>query len=114
MKNGPGLSRRQLLQAAAVAPAVLAGCATAPPAETPAGIPKLRAEDPVAQSLLYVPDTRRVPADHPLAARHEPGQRCATCVHLRGTPGDEWRPCPVFPARLVNEGGWCSVWAAAG
>ena len=110
MKTGTGFSRRQLLQAAAlVSPAALAGCATT------AGTveQRLRAEDPVARSLLYVPDTTKVPAGNPLAARHEPTQRCAGCIHVRGNAGDTWRPCPVFPARLVNANGWCSVWAPA-
>lgn len=110
MKTGTGLSRRQLLQAAAlVSPAALAGCATI----AGTGEQRLRAEDPVARSLLYVPDTTKVPTGNPLAARHEPTQRCAGCIHLRGNAGDTWRPCPVFPARLVNANGWCSVWAPA-
>lgn len=109
MKSGTGLSRRQLLQAALVSPVALAGCAT----NSGTGVQRLRAEDPVARSLLFVPDTRQVPAGHPLAARHEPTQRCDGCIHLRGNAGDTWRPCPVFPARLVNAGGWCSVWAPA-
>jgi hypothetical protein len=107
MKTDSGLSRRQLLQAALAAPIGLAGCATTPAT----GVQRLRAEDPVARSLLYVPDTRRVPAGNPLAARHDPTQRCAGCIHVRGNAGDTWRPCPVFPARLVNADGWCSVWA---
>ncbi len=110
MNTGTGLSRRQLLQAALVSPAALAGCATTP---LDSGMQRLRAEDPVARSLLYVPDTRQVPAGNPLAARHESTQRCAGCVHVRGNAGDTWRPCPVFPARLVNADGWCSVWASA-
>lgn len=114
MNNNNGFTRRQLLQtAAALAPmAVLAGCAATPPPPPAVGVfQKLRAEDPVARSLLYVPDTSKVPADHPLAARHEPVQRCAGCIHVRGDAGDDWRPCPVFPARLVNANGWCSLWA---
>jgi len=108
MKAGSALSRRQLLQAALAAPVALAaGCATT----AGTGEQRLRAEDPVARSLLYVQDTTKVPAGNPLAARHEPTQRCAGCIHVRGNAGDTWRPCPVFPARLVNANGWCSVWA---
>jgi len=106
---GP-LTRRQLLLAAtALAPvAAVAG--------TPvnyAQVQRLNQGDPVARSLLYVEDTRKVPADHPLAANHSPENKCANCVHLRGNAGDAWRPCPVFPGRLVNAGGWCSVWASS-
>ena len=25
--------------------------------------------------------------------------------------GDAWRPCQIFPGKLVNAKGWCSVWA---
>ncbi len=107
MTTETGLNRRQLLRAALIAPVALAGCATT--GDT--GEQRLRAEDPVARSLLYVPDTTKVPADNPLAARHEPTQRCANCIHVRGKAGETWRPCPTFPARLVNANGWCSVWA---
>ena len=107
MTTETGLNRRQLLRAALIAPVALAGCATT--GDT--GEQRLRAEDPVARSLLYVPDTTKVPADNPLAARHEPTQRCANCIHVRGKAGETWRPCPTFPARLVNANGWCRVWA---
>ena len=107
MTTETGLNRRQLLRAALIAPVALAGCATT----GDPGEQRLRAEDPVARSLLYVPDTTKVPAGNPLAARHEPTQRCANCIHVRGKAGETWRPCPTFPARLVNANGWCSVWA---
>ncbi|WP_187345556.1 high-potential iron-sulfur protein, partial [Photobacterium damselae] len=25
--------------------------------------------------------------------------------------GDEWRPCAIFPDKLVNANGWCSAYA---
>ena len=107
MTTETGLNRRQLLRAALIAPVALAGCATT--GDT--GEQRLRAEDPVARSLLYVPDTTKVPAGNPLAARHEPTQRCAHGIQVRGKAGETWRPCPTVPARLVNANGWCSVWA---
>jgi hypothetical protein len=32
-------------------------------------------------------------------------------MQLTGKEGDEWRPCNVFPGKLVNANGWCKVWA---
>ncbi|MDH5620575.1 MAG: high-potential iron-sulfur protein [Gammaproteobacteria bacterium] len=31
---------------------------------------------------------------------------------MQGNDGDEWRPCQIFPGKVVNAAGWCSVWAA--
>ena len=38
-------------------------------------------------------------------------QNCANCALIAGNDGDEWRPCQIFPGKLVNAKGWCSVWA---
>lgn len=65
----------------------------------------------LGDAWLYETDTREVPAGSPLAASHKPEQNCANCLHVRGTAGELLRPCPTFPGRLVNAGGWCSVWA---
>ena len=102
------LTRRSLLQAAALlTPVALSGCATAQRNDDLL----LRADDPVARSLLYYPNSVDVPADHPLATTHQPSQTCATCVHVRGEPGESTRKCPAYPGRLVNAEGWCSLWA---
>lgn len=109
MTRKPEFTRRQLLQAAALlTPVAITGCTPAAQSGTTA----LRAEDPVARSLLYYPNSRQVPADHPLAGNHSPSQTCASCIHVRGNSGDRLRPCPIFPGRLVNAEGWCSIWAA--
>lgn len=39
-------------------------------------------------------------------------QTCAKCALVQGNDGDEWRPCQIFPGKVVNAAGWCSVWAA--
>jgi len=36
---------------------------------------------------------------------------CSNCALIQGNDGDEWRPCQIFPGKLVNANGWCSVWA---
>jgi hypothetical protein len=41
----------------------------------------------------------------------KPSSHCANCVQLTGKEGDEWRPCNIFPGKLVNANGWCKVWA---
>ncbi|MBT8100786.1 MAG: high-potential iron-sulfur protein, partial [Gammaproteobacteria bacterium] len=38
-------------------------------------------------------------------------QTCANCALIQGNDGDEWRPCQIFPGKVVNANGWCSVWA---
>ena len=113
-----GLTRREILRAAlAASPVALAGCAATSgpaPAEPPReGSLMLKAEDPVARTLAYHPDTRDVPADHPLAGNHAVSQRCLDCLHQRGPAGEGALRCPTFPGRTVSENGWCSLWTPA-
>jgi hypothetical protein len=35
---------------------------------------------------------------------------CNTCLQLQGNAGDAYRPCNIFPGKLVNANGWCKVW----
>jgi hypothetical protein len=70
-------------------------------------LPRLEESDPQARSLAYVNDASKVdPAAQP---RYEPGQECANCALYLG--GDEWGGCSIFPGKLVNANGWCSVYA---
>ncbi|MGI9353774.1 MAG: high-potential iron-sulfur protein [Rhizobiaceae bacterium] len=102
-----GLTRRQILQAAlALSPIAVAGCAATPTTDRPA----LTANDPVARALAYYPNTSDVPANQPLAANHDVSQRCADCLHRRGSAGEGMLRCPTFPGRAVSEDGWCSLW----
>jgi len=73
-------------------------------------LPKLTEDDPAAAALLYVNDASKVDTSNPLAARFEPSQNCANCAQVQGEEA-EWRPCGIFPGKLVNNNGWCSVWA---
>jgi hypothetical protein len=110
MKLESKISRRSLIQAAArLTPIAMTGCASLPNNDDIV----LRADDPVARALLYFPNSRDVPSDNPLAATHQPSQTCATCIHVRASAGDGLRKCPTYPGRLVNEQGWCSLWAKA-
>ena len=103
------LTRRVFLRNAAVAfpvgAIVLEGTASAQ------DLPHVELDDPTAKALLYVHDAKNVDKSNPLAARYEEGQDCANCVQLQGEAGAEWRPCALFPGKLVAAAGWCSVWA---
>ena len=100
------IARRQFIQLSAVA---AAGCMLRPGQEAHAqDMPKLEESDPIAQSLKYVHDASTVDP----ASRANPAaeQNCANCALIQGDDA-EWRPCQIFPGKLVNNNGWCSVWA---
>jgi len=62
-------------------------------------LPHLTEDDPQASALKYV---HKSPYED---------RNCATCVLLQGEKGDSWRPCQLFPGKLVSAEGWCSAWA---
>ena len=64
-----------------------------------ADLPHLTEDDPQASALKYVHNS-------PYEDRN-----CSGCVLLQGNDGDEWRPCQLFPGKLVSATGWCSAWA---
>ncbi|MGA9024752.1 MAG: high-potential iron-sulfur protein [Steroidobacteraceae bacterium] len=64
--------------------------------------------DPAALALGYVEDAGRVnTAKNP---GYAPGSRCDNCLQLQGKAGDAYRPCGLFPGKLVSAGGWCKSW----
>jgi hypothetical protein len=111
--NKPEVSRRRFL--AQVAIAVPAGAAlldvAVNTASAQAALPKLDLNDPSAKALIYVEDASKVDRKNPLAARFTPDQNCANCSQIQGKAGDAYRPCAIFPGKLVSSKGWCSVWA---
>lgn len=101
------IARRQFMQLSAVA---AAGLVVSPGREASAqDMPRLEESDPVAQSLKYVHDASTV--DPATRANPAPEQDCSNCALIQGDEGAEWRPCQIFPGKLVNNKGWCSVWA---
>lgn len=101
------IPRRKFIQLTAVA---AAGCFIRPGQEARAqDLPKLEESDPMAQSLKYTHDASTVDAE----SRPNPAedQTCLNCALLQGEEGEQWRPCQIFPGKLVNVDGWCSVWA---
>ena len=101
------IARRKFIQLSAVA---AAGVMVAPGRRAAAqDLPQLTEDDPMAQAMKYVHDASKVDPD----TRANPAevQNCANCALVQGADGDAWRPCQIFPGKVVNAAGWCSVWA---
>jgi len=64
--------------------------------------------DPAAVALGYHENAKKV--DPKAFATYKPDQSCATCLQLQGAAGEAWRPCNLFPGKLVAAEGWCKVW----
>jgi hypothetical protein len=88
-----------------------AKAATAPAkaAAAPAGgKPHVAKDDPTALALAYFEDAKQV--DPKKFPTYKAGQLCENCLQLTGNAGDEWRPCNLFPGKLVHAKGWCKVY----
>lgn len=72
--------------------------------------PHLDEKDPLAVAVGYVHDANK--AEAAKVPQYKPGSLCSNCLQLTGKEGDEWRPCNIFPGKLVNANGWCKVWVA--
>jgi hypothetical protein len=101
------LSRRDALKNLA-----LAAGALAVPASRIAGaatpLPHVAPTDPTAVALAYHENAKTVDAKQ--FPTYKPDQSCANCLQLQGQAGDAWRPCNLFPGKLVSANGWCKVW----
>ena len=101
------ISRRDALKGIALgAGTILAVGATRVRAD--AGLPHVSPSDPVAVALSYHESAKTVEAAK--FPNYKPGQMCSNCLQLTGKEGDAWRPCNLFPGKLVNAGGWCKVY----
>jgi len=69
---------------------------------------KLDEKDPQALTLGYVTDASK--ADVKKNPTYKPGQACVNCLLLAGKEGETYRPCNVFPGKLVAASGWCRSW----
>lgn len=105
-------SRRTLVRhlalaagAAAVLPTARSGAAAAAPAPAPA---PLDLKDPAAVAMGYVSDTAQI--DPNKDPTYVSGNSCSNCLQLQGKVGDAYRPCTLFPGKLVNVNGWCKGW----
>jgi len=97
--------RSTLVQLAAVAAMAL----TVDRSARAATGPKVAETDPVAVSLGYREDTKKV--DDKKYPKHTATQACANCQLFQGTPKDALGGCPLFAGKQVAAEGWCSAWA---
>jgi hypothetical protein len=113
--NGP-ISRREALKNLALGAGTLlvtaaAGAASYEAAKPPPAVgplPHLVPTDPLAVALSYHESAKTVEAVK--FPTYKPDQKCSSCMQLTGKVGDPWRPCNLFPGKLVNAEGWCKVW----
>jgi hypothetical protein len=102
------LSRRRFLRNAAVAFPV--GVVVLESTASAQDIPHVAVDDPTAKALGYIEDATKVDKTNPINAKYAEGQTCANCIQVQGEAGAAWRPCNLFPGKLVAAAGWCSVW----
>jgi len=71
---------------------------------------RLDVKDPAALAQGYVLNASQV--DTQKYPQYAQGSSCENCLLLQGTAGNTYRPCSLFPGKLVSVGGWCKGWAA--
>jgi hypothetical protein len=105
---GASVTRRALvknLSMAAVATALLR-----PRQSQAAEPPHLDVKDPAALKLGYVENANQV--DLKKYPSYSKGSNCENCLLLQGAGAAHYRPCNLFPGKLVSVSGWCSSWSA--
>jgi High potential iron-sulfur protein len=70
--------------------------------------PHLDVKDPTAVALGYVENAAQV--DVKKYPDFVQGTNCENCLQLQGTAGNNYRPCSLFPGKLVSVSGWCKSW----
>jgi hypothetical protein len=105
---GAAVTRRTLVKALGAAAAVTA---LLPPRQSQAAEPPhLDVKDPAALKLGYVENASQI--DLKKYPAYVKGSNCENCLLLQGTTDAHYRPCSLFPGKLVSVGGWCSGWSA--
>jgi hypothetical protein len=69
---------------------------------------RLDVKDPAAIALGYVESAAQV--DVKKYPGFVQGSNCENCLQLQGTAGNNYRPCSLFPGKLVSVSGWCKGW----
>ncbi len=101
------LARRRFIQLSAAA---VAGWVVSPIRSSHAtDLPQLSEDDPMAIAMKYTHDASSV--DPATRANPAAVQNCANCALAQSNDGEPWVPCQIFPGKVVNANGWCSVWA---
>lgn len=106
--NDSRIDRRTLLKNALIGAAALPAAGLLREAAAAAPPPHLEETDPLAKAFSYVHDHNKV--DAKAFPQFKKGQKCSNCVQLQGKDGEQWRPCNLFPGKLVKADGWCKVW----
>ena len=70
--------------------------------------PRLDVKDPAAIALGYVENVAHL--DVKKYPEFAPGSNCENCLQLQGSAGNNYRPCSLFPGKLVSVSGWCKAW----
>ena len=102
------VTRRALVKNLGMAAA--AGVLLAPRQSRAAEPPHLDVKDSAAVKLGYVENASQV--DVKKYPAYVKGSSCENCLLLQGDTGAHYRPCTLFPGKLVSSGGWCSGWSA--
>ena len=100
------MTRREALKKFALA----AGAAAALPCGQAhaAATERLDVNDPAALAVGYVESVAQV--DVKRYPEYTQGSDCENCLQLQGSPGNNYRPCSLFPGKLVSVSGWCKAW----
>ena len=101
-------TRRALLSAALASLVALPRIVRGQSAPAVKQLPHVDEKDKAAVALGYHADATKVDASK--FPTYKVGQLCSSCDQVGGKDGDPWRPCKLFPDKLVAEGGWCKVW----
>jgi len=73
-----------------------------------AQVPRLDVKDPAAMALGYVENVAHLDAKK--YPEFTQGSSCENCMQLQGSAGNNYRPCGLFPGKLVSVSGWCKGW----
>jgi len=72
--------------------------------------PHLDVKDSAAMAVGYLENASDIdPKKYPAYVK---GTSCENCLLLQGTSGPHYRPCTLFPGKVVSVRGWCSGWTA--
>jgi hypothetical protein len=71
---------------------------------------RLDVKDPAAVALGYVENAAQL--DVKKYPSYVKGSTCENCLLLQGSGGAAYRPCNLFPGKVVAVAGWCSGWTA--
>jgi hypothetical protein len=104
------ITRRNAVLGLATAGGIVALTCVQNEANAAADKPHLAMNDPTAMALAYFEDAKKV--DPKKFPTYKAGQLCSNCLQNTGKDGEAWRPCNLFPGKLVNANGWCKVYVA--